>query len=293
MFNCLTYIRCKTCLESLDWVPVVSTATNMIHLFAKYGCKIAPGTSYGNYLHARHITEELGLLVPFYNIFVKARQYQGYRVLTTSEIELTEIAYVQNRRVCPMRRDETLITIGDEDVRYHTISPPSTFIEDKDIISILPYTIENDLGARFTRHQKAILQQNALHSATATCIDMLCLDKGKAVSFIASEDFSHTHQIARKLESKGLSAKISKIPQAIKMQPALFMETLKHYIFLKGSFIIGVESDTIGPHAIIIDEVSECLKYIRLRDPYHGWEITIKRKAILKSLTNKIIQIDS
>lgn len=33
---------------------------------------------------------------------------------------------------------------------------------------------------------------------------------------------------------------------------------------------------------MVIDDVSEDLSHVRLRDPYHGWEITVTTKAFLK-----------
>lgn len=292
MLDCLGRMSCKSCLESLDWIPLVSTASNLIHIFARYACDITPRSSYGSYLYSRPIEQNYGLLVPFYNVYLLSKQKLVYRIIPTTEIEMASVATVQERRAPKLRLDEVVITLGSEKNNYHTSFMGSCFIKDKDIASKLPYVKDTEDGVRLTSSGKAIIQQNALLSATAACIEMLCWDHGKSAKFEEPEDFNTTQSLIRKFQSRGLNARVSKIPQAVMLQPDLLAETLRHYIFLKGSLIIGLDTDEIGPHAIIIDEVSECLKYFRIRDPYHGWEITIKRKAVLKKLQNKLIQVD-
>lgn len=290
MLSCLSAIRFRSCLECLDWVPVVSTASNLVHIFAKYGCHVRPGTSYGNYLHGKNISEDLGLLVPLYNIYVQARKTQGYRMITQSEIELSTIAYVQERRY-PLSRITESGLRGN--ASYHSYAPVERFLEDVDIETKAHYIRQSDDGVRFTSFNKAIIQQSSILSAFSACLQMLLVDKDEASKKdVLIKSISSIEESLSEITRLGLIGKLSAIPESVQRQPALFMETLKHYIFLRGPLIIGVDLDHIGSHFIIVDHVSDCFKFLRIRDPYHGWEITVKRKALIKKLKNKIVQLD-
>lgn len=291
MLSCLSAVRFRSCLECLDWVPVVSTASNLVHIFAKYGCQVRSGSSYGNYLHGKNLSEDLGLLVPVYNIYVKARKTQGYRLIPQSEIELSSIAFVQERRYPVSRITES--GLRGNVSSYHTYAPTARFIEESEIETKAHYIRQSDEGVRFTSFNKAIIQQSSILSAFSACLQMLLVDKDEASKKEALfKNISSIEESLSEMTRLGFTGKLSVIPESIQRQPALFMETLKHYIFLRGPLIIGTSLDHLSSHFIIVDHVSDCLKFLRIRDPYHGWEITVKRKALIKKLKNKIVQLD-
>ena len=63
------------------------------------------------------------------------------------------------------------------------------------------------------------------------------------------------------------------------------LKELRNAIIKNGSCITHVGklgSSEIGGHVIIVDEISKDLKNVRLRDPYHGWEITVNAEDFLK-----------
>lgn len=43
-----------------------------------------------------------------------------------------------------------------------------------------------------------------------------------------------------------------------------------------------------GFHYIVIDAISDDLKSVRIRDPYHGWEIDVRAEAFIKHLGHDI-----
>jgi hypothetical protein len=292
MLNCLDRIRSSACLEHLDWVPVVSTATNIVHLFAKYAFKVQAGTNYGNYLHKKTISEDLGLLVPLYNIYVKSKAYQGYRLIPQKVVEMTSIGYTQDRRFPITKAIEAGASGQRSSLSYHSYPSIIRFIEDAEISTKATYIQESEDGIRVTCFRKAIIQQNSHLSAFSACLQMLIVDLDFATKRESiSKNITTIDESLSEMTRLGFKGKLSIIPSSIQKQPALFMETLKHYLFLKGSLIIGVDCEDIGAHFIIVDSVSDCLKYLRIRDPYHGWEITVQRKALIKRLRNKLIQI--
>ncbi|PWU15185.1 MAG: hypothetical protein C5B45_03070 [Chlamydiae bacterium] len=72
------------------------------------------------------------------------------------------------------------------------------------------------------------------------------------------------------------------------------LEVLRKQLLKSGSAIVSLMDPQAKGHSIVVDEVSEDLSQIRLRDPYHGWEITVSAEAFQSrwtSLDCKIIQI--
>lgn len=64
-------------IDGLDWIPVVSTVGNLIHIFARIQNKVPPHSSYGLYLRKITVIENILQLIPIINIFVKA--FHTYR----------------------------------------------------------------------------------------------------------------------------------------------------------------------------------------------------------------------
>lgn len=74
------------------------------------------------------------------------------------------------------------------------------------------------------------------------------------------------------------------------------LKRLKQELLASGSAITSIDDEGdkgIGSHVVVVDEVSEDLKYIRLRDPFHGWDVTVPAKAFIERFgkNNYIIQI--
>lgn len=59
---------CKT----LDWIPLISTASNLVHIFARSVLKADPNSSYGLYLKNRVILDHVCLILPIMNLLYSA-----------------------------------------------------------------------------------------------------------------------------------------------------------------------------------------------------------------------------
>jgi hypothetical protein len=73
-------------------------------------------------------------------------------------------------------------------------------------------------------------------------------------------------------------------------KPDVFLLSLKNEISLYGPCILsiqGLKEGRIGGHFIIVDEISDDFNKVRIRDPFHGWEITITKDAFLDSVYDK------
>lgn len=64
------------------------------------------------------------------------------------------------------------------------------------------------------------------------------------------------------------------------------LSELRNLLIKNGSAIVSMDGE-LGGHVVVVDEVAEDLSTVRLRDPYHGWEITVTAKAFLKRCREK------
>lgn len=177
------------------------------------------------------------------------------------------------------------------------IGPPSNLqsihgegklFEDQEIIEKLEVIkrveLESEIYASYTKHGKAIVQQQATRGCTAATAAMLIMDNGGNPDCLALQ--------TRNLGSD--EAQLGDIQKAglkgIK-NSANNLSELRNLIIQNDSCIVSV-SESLGNHVIIVDAVSQDLSQVRLRDPYHGWEITVTREAFLKEWNGgKAIQI--
>lgn len=72
-------------IDALDWLPVISTGANLVHIFAKVINTTSPVPSYGFYLRKITLLENSLLLIPIVNIFVKA--FHTYRNTKSSILD--------------------------------------------------------------------------------------------------------------------------------------------------------------------------------------------------------------
>lgn len=63
------------------------------------------------------------------------------------------------------------------------------------------------------------------------------------------------------------------------------LSELREVIMKNGSAIVSIE--VTGVHAVVVDDISQDLSKVRLRDPYHGWEITVTAEAFVKAWEGK------
>lgn len=137
--------------------------------------------------------------------------------------------------------------------------------------------------ALYTRHNKAVIQQQATRGCTAAVAAMLIVDCGKECSIqeLETRNIGKHWQIIRDITNAGLKPVETIIDSNL--------DRLKEEICRNGSAIVGIVGD-IGAHVVVVDEIED--PSVRLRDPYHGWEITVTLAAFLKRFCcESIIQI--
>lgn len=141
----------------------------------------------------------------------------------------------------------------------------------------------------FTQNNKAIIQQQATRGCTAATAAMLIKDQGGKPKFceLQGSNLGDDESIKQDIQNAGFKLMVTSL---ISNSLEDFREQLKNY----GSAIVSLEDPQAGGHSIVVDEVSEDLQQVRLRDPYHGWEITVSAEAFqLRWSGGNVIQIEN
>jgi hypothetical protein len=183
---------------------------------------------------------------------------------------------IQERRLPPLNGDQVPIDYNK-----------TKNFENEDIVSKLPISkrkeihveggknffckqIDNwTLEVRYSQHGKAIIQQQSIYSCTAASSAMLIFDKGGTPNWnlLKTRGESQANIERDDIEQAGYNPIETKVK-------TLKVESLRELILNNGSCIVNLPG-----HALVVDEVSEDLLTVRLRDPCHGWEITVNSAA--------------
>lgn len=163
-----------------------------------------------------------------------------------------------------------------------------SFFEDHEILIVHPNIRQELIGdyfdyrrnvtekvyAFYTEHGKGIIQQLATQSCTAATAAMLIKDHGGTpdLSELQFRVMGDTPDIIHDIKKAGME------PQKLACQSLV---QLRQALLQNGSAIVSVCDPVLGNHSIVVDEVSADLQQIRLRDPYHGWEITVLESIFL------------
>ncbi len=188
---------------------------------------------------------------------------------------------------------------------------PKKFFEDKDILTLHRTTKQEvlkqgkeELTVEYS-DGKAIIQQvdTNFSSAINAAAAMLILDRGGKIDISAVKatrqiDYPSAFKEAKEdIEKAGLKAIHSTISPN---QDPDHLQKLAELISKNGSAIMNVLMGEIHgePRGLIVDNLSFDSKTVRLRDPYHGWDITVSLDAFKKmipqwSTSLDIIQIPS
>lgn len=188
----------------------------------------------------------------------------------------------QERRIPPLSMIDTQIVVDGKFTSEHGSVDFFTDDEILENLNIIKTVIQEDTEIRYTKNGKAILQQQATRGCTAATAAMLILDNGKEPDYwgLRMRTLANDEDLVKDIEKAGLKAFINK---------ASDLSELKSMITRHDSCVGSVK----GGHVIVMDEVSSDLSKIRLRDPYHGWEITVGSEAFLKKwVPGNIIQIE-
>jgi hypothetical protein len=200
---------------------------------------------------------------------------------------------IQSRKFPPL---SAVDTITFKNGRFRSVHPEGVkFYRDNEILILHPSTREINLGsnikAHLTDNGKVVIQQQAARGCTAAAVAMLVHDARKSINLnsLRSTNLGNTDDIKHWITKAGLTPQVTTL--SLKDAPDDLMHSLQKLIHDYGSAIISTDND-IGGHVIVVDTVSIDLSFIRLRDPYHGWAITVTREAFLRGFCDEdIIQI--
>lgn len=137
-------------------------------------------------------------------------------------------------------------------------------------------TFGNGIEIEYSENGKAIIQQQGARGCAAASTAMLIADHKKSINVhrLVSCNFSPADTKITDLEQAGLT------PITTTIKNPQMLEKLEKQIKKQGSALVTI-SDEETSHAIVVDAVNLQEKSVRLRDPYHGWEITVKAASFL------------
>lgn len=158
------------------------------------------------------------------------------------------------------------------------IHPFPNLFDDHEIVALYePIRDERieEIRIRYTHHQKSIIQQQCLHGSSRATAAMLIKDRNgypnfRNLQFCIS---GNNAQICSDLRIAGIFSRVSQ-PRTI--------EELRNLILRTGPAIVSLEDPLVGSHYVIIDAIAPDCQFVRLRDPFHEWEICVKNFAFLR-----------
>lgn len=152
--------------------------------------------------------------------------------------------------------------------------------EDKEIVKVYPMihstqiTQEHrSINVYYTENKKPIIQQQSTRGCTAAATGMLILEHEKPLDLfkLSRRNLGIKEKQMQDLKEAGLKPLLSYCKNIADLQVCLKKQ---------GSAIVSVDSGA-GSHAVLLDAINKF--FVRIRDPYHGWEVEIALEAFLNS----------
>ena len=152
--------------------------------------------------------------------------------------------------------------------------------EDKEIAKVYPMIdsrqitqTHRSITVYYTENKKPIIQQQSTRGCTAAATGMLILEHEKPLDLVklSRRNLGNKEKQIQDLVEAGLKPLLSTCKNIAELE-----ECLKKH----GSAIVSVDSGA-GGHAILVDAINK--SSVRIRDPYHGWEVEVALEAFLKS----------
>lgn len=194
------------------------------------------------------------------------------------------------RKVPPLGICDTIVWSKSGGIK--SIHGQGKLFADSEIMNVHKVIKKKDLGrgvmAEYSENNKAIIQQQATRGCTAATSAMLIADHGKNpdVLELMSRNLGDTSNQVDDIKRAGLKPLIIEIDNSENQ-----LNTLRKLIQKNGSAIIGISGE-LGGHVIVVDDISSDFKTARIREPYHGWEITVTGEALKERFQGgTIIQI--
>jgi hypothetical protein len=129
-----------------------------------------------------------------------------------------------------------------------------------------------------TESGKHVILQQSGKSCVPTCVAMLVLDHAKAPNYRALQciNLASASQACEWMEQAGLVPLLTWIDNS-QNTARILRDCLRE----NGPGVLSIDHPEIRGHVVILDEISETENTAIVRDPYHGWSLTIKLDSLL------------
>lgn len=164
------------------------------------------------------------------------------------------------------------------------------FFRSSEILSISKILKEHHLSefrdAMFrisiSQNHKYVLQQSTLQNADEACCAMLLLDYQKVVPFhLFAQGIGDWSSLCKGIKGMLNDAGLSLIERRVaEIGKEQFLRSMRELLLEKGSAILHFRS-SVRQKIMLCDYIAEDLQSVRIRDPWHGWEITVQADAFI------------
>lgn len=181
----------------------------------------------------------------------------------------------------------SVIDTVNNGVSVHGIA---SVFDDDEIITVSDTISSTQFGntgsINLVANNKYVIQQQATRGCTAAAVAMMLKDHGVEPEWykLMISNLGTAKWMLDEIQLNGFNP-IHTVGASV-----IYLKTK---IQDNGSAIVSISSDKIGGHVIIVDAIYDY--YVLLRDPYHGWQITVPLKVFEKyyDITGSVIQINS
>jgi len=143
----------------------------------------------------------------------------------------------------------------------------------------------------YTRNSKAIIQQQAARGCGPAAAAMLIVDHYGIENFPQKCFDFNSLRCCSLSNDEDLSLIFQRANVNVLTRHCSSIDQLQREIQNGGSAIVSVDSG-LGGHYVVVDEISQ--SGVRIRDPFHGWEVLIKKADFERSWgEGDIIQVVS
>ena len=176
---------------------------------------------------------------------------------------------------------KTRVFQNNEIKTVHRVTHKEFFANRREF-SYKPTSSTTPVYIEYTKYVKPIIQQQATRGCTAAAVAMLLKERKKEICFslLRTTNLGNTERMTRWITNASLTPIVTDVKE---------LNSLTALLNKHGSAIISI-SGNFGSHVVVLDHLNK--EYARLRDPYHGWEITVYRSALERYfMRNEVIQI--
>lgn len=221
--------------------------------------------------------------------FQENPQPQQFDIKALNDMIIKKLAEMPKQEIPTTNLDRKYPPVSSIDTMINGIGAHGTtvFFNDEDILEIHQVIkreliqekndYQEEVFIEYTSNNKPIIQQQAVRGCTAAAACMLIADAGGKVDpYDLLCNLGNTESMKRLIEKAGYEQSVQEISSK---DSRIRLQELSNMIAQDGSAIVSVSSEHGGGHVMVVDEISSDFERVRLRDPYHGWEITVKAEA--------------